>query len=492
MGAGSRNKIKVKYQIFIKENDRLLFKNSDAVVKTFLKERLKGIGEVFFYKENFHEFVDRNKNIVITNIMNPVLDLEAIDEAFSYMQRAGEDSLKPVGLIPGTQFDFLVSKGTKCEIKDLVATAKEYHFDTQETYNNQFNLYKYKRLKIFLGLFEGDKSISKKTILDFIKHLEKKDIIEKLLSFYEDCRMDYHESCPYCGGEIRGLKNKFSQPFMGYLPNSKSFYYECRSCTLVFLSPCPKQEDIHKIYDEFDKQDFVVSHNNPYKEGKSRCDFGFVSKHFPKELKHLDLGGGIGNFSLFMRDHFKKAEVTHSDFEIKQNIYLEKKGVNTRAINFLKEEIGYDQYNLITMWEVIEHITFDKLESVLQKINVALEKDGLFIFSTPDYGSAMCQAYDFYSACPPYHPLCFSKKWLELYLKENQQWEIVGVKSCSDFLEDMSMWMQYAQETSPAASLKGISTVLQCIFDDENHEDIIKKLLEKGLGTEVIFALKKK
>ena len=483
----------MRIQFLIKENDRLKFKDSFVQVQSFIKKRLVEIGDVYFY-ENLSEVeykVDFKKIIVLSNILNPIIDLEAIDEAVAYMDRNGIESLFPVGLIPGTQFDCLIKSNSSNSLNELVNSAKKYLFETQAIYNNQFNLYKYKRLKIFLGIYADNSDMAMMTIPEFIAHLEKEDVCNKMLSFYEDCKLVKYEKCPSCGGEHKALKNKMSQPMIGYIPNTKSFYYECRNCSLVYLSPCPHQDDIHKIYDEYDKQDFVVSLNNPYSQGKTRCDYSFISDHMPKRVKLIDIGGGIGKFSLFAKDYFKEGEITHCDFEIKKNTHLEEKGIKTKALNFLKEPIGEREYNFVTMWEVVEHITFEKLEYVFSNINKALEKDGIFIFSTPDYDSPLCQAYDFYSVCPPYHPLCFSKSWLKEYFEKKNDWEIIGVKSCSDFLEDLNMWMKYAEDTCPGAPVQGISRVIRELFSSDYVEKNTKALLEAGIGTEIIFALRK-
>ena len=59
-----------------------------------------------------------------------------------------------------------------------------------------------------------------------------------------------------------------------------------------------------------------------------------------------------------MKSSYPDWEVTHSDFELKKNDQLIEKGIQTRALNFVKEPIGDACYDLVTTWEVIEHIPF--------------------------------------------------------------------------------------------------------------------------------------
>ena len=474
-------------QFYVKRNERLNFKDSNTKVENFIEKRLSVMGLVTFYNNGDNLSLNENQINVFANVMNPILDLGALSEHIDYLKEINfKGNSKPEGLIPGSQYDFI------SYFSNVETTGEHsYNFQKQEIYNNQFNLYKYKRLKIFLGLVNDYPHIVNLSIEDFVKHLETKDVVEKLLSFYEDCDLTYHDKCPHCGSSYISLKNHMSQPLMGFLSNKTSFYHECRECSLVFLSPCPKQEHIHKIYDEFDKQDFVVSENNPYHEGATRCNYDFISSHIPSKVKLIDLGGGIGNFSKFAKSFFKDSNITHCDFEIKKNEHLEKFGIKTKSINFLSDKIGNREYNMITMWEVIEHFTYEKLDFVFKNVNDALDDNGLFIFSTPDYDSPLCQMFDFYSVCPPYHPLCFSKSWLENYFRDKAEWEIVGSKSCSDFLDDIDMWMQYSSETSPSSPIVSSSIFIREVFKGRS-EELVSELLNKGIGTEIIFALKKK
>lgn len=479
----------------ILENSRLEFKNSHEKVRDFLESRLMKYDVAFCRSQDEVATkirLSKGKYIVVSNACNPILDLEGIDEALRFMTRNNFSAIRGVGLIPGTQFDYILSPRGAEEFSDVqLDNVKLYKFNNQEIHNNQFNLYKYKRLKIFLALFKMNPQISKMSIGEFLNYLERDDVYSRIVTYFEDIDLVEYKSCPSCGGERNGLRNKMSQPLMGYIPNSKSFYFECRTCSLVFLSPCPSPEEIHRIYDEFDKEDFAVSTNNPFYDGNPRCDYSFISNYLPEKMKICDIGGGMGNYSLYMKNQYPDCEVTHCDFEFKNSDILKEAGIENRALNFLKDSIGNAKYNIITMWEVVEHVNFEKLNFVFSNIHTALEKNGLFLFSTPDFDSPLCKAYDFYSVCPPFHPLCFSKSWLHNYFSNNNDWEIVGVKSCSDFLEDAEMWMNYAIETSPGAPLRGVSKILKELLSNQKGSTNVRSLLDAGMGTEVIFALKK-
>lgn len=280
---------------------------------------------------------------------------------------------------------------------------------------------------------------------------------------------------------------QMSQPFCGYLPTNKPLYHECEECQLIVLSPYIEQNETYKIYDEFDKQDFVATLNNPYVAGLPRCDFSDFSSKLPSHPRTLDLGGGMGMFSRFLKATNPSWKVTHSDFSIKRNTELEELDISTRALNFMKDSIGEECYDLITAWEVIEHIPYEELETALENIYNALPKGGIFMFSTPDFDSPLCKANDFFAICPPFHYLVFGKKWLENYfIKSN--WNIHSIRYCSDFLDDADMWFDYASQTAPSFQLRATSTVLKELLSKPENKQL---LLDKGIGTEVIFTLVK-
>jgi 2-polyprenyl-3-methyl-5-hydroxy-6-metoxy-1,4-benzoquinol methylase len=205
------------------------------------------------------------------------------------------------------------------------------------------------------------------------------------------------------------------------------------------MSPFVDNGKTYKIYDVFDKQDFVATLNNPYNKEAPRCNFSDFIDKLPKLPRTLDLGGGMGMFSKYLKATYDGWDVTHSDFTIKRDIDLESLDIKTRALNFIEEPIGKECYDLITAWEVLEHIPYEKLEMTLKNIYDALPHGGIFMFSTPDFDSPLCKSNDFFAICPPFHYLVFSKSWLEVYF-EDSEWEIHSIRYCSDFLDDADMW----------------------------------------------------
>jgi ubiquinone/menaquinone biosynthesis C-methylase UbiE len=67
------------------------------------------------------------------------------------------------------------------------------------------------------------------------------------------------------------------------------------------------------------------------------------------------------------------------------------------------EQFGLLQFDVVTMWYVIEHFT--NLDSVLRKVNSLVKNDGIFAFSTPcgEGISAKSNKDNFYQISPTDH-----------------------------------------------------------------------------------------
>ena len=471
------------------ENERLNFENSVVKVKQFITRRLNYFNakSINFTKstlliEKIKMLSNKADYIAVIDIMNPIVDIELLKYAKETLEKTKEKVIVVEGAVPGTQFEYLLGPSVDSIRDELLL----YYF-SQEKYNNQFNLYKYKRLKMFLILNKLIEDMPELSIDALMNKLCKMEIFERLAAFGEDINIKYYDVCPHCGGNLISLPMRMSQAFCGYIPNSRPLYHKCIKCNLV-LSPYIENEKGYLIYDKWDKQDFVISHNNPYNSKSTRCNLEIIVDKLPEKVRCIDLGGGMGNYSKYLKMSFPDWEITHSDFSIKQNQELEDMGIQTKALNFLQDEIGRNEYDLITAWEVIEHVPYEKIEFMLDNIYSALYGGGYFVFSTPNFDSPLCKMNDFYAICPPFHYLCFGEKWLLDFFHSKPQWKIISYKACADFLDDSDMWCDYMSRTAPSFQLRATADVLKLLLTKEENK---KLLLNNNIGTEIIVVLQK-
>lgn len=497
------------HHFFVVGNARQEFENAGSKIGAFVDARLDAHLAPHEHCENWSAVERRVREvlrdrpgrigyIVITDLMNPFTDMALVSRMTERIERTHAAFCLCEGAVPGTEVRAVMSVEALCEKLgeenfSLESLEREkapiVRWKTQSRYNNQLNLYKYKRLKMFLALTGKVSGLHEMTIPQLMDTLSRDDVFSMLAAFGDELRQIQYIVCPHCEGNLNSLQNTMSQPFCGYLPSDRPLYHECESCGLVIQSPSVHEDDVSRIYDKWDKQDFVASTNNPYTKQSIRCDFDKIIDHLPRQARSLDLGGGVGNFSRFLRSEYPGWDVTHSDFEIKSGA---SDGIRSRTLDFTRKSIGTEQYDLITAWEVIEHVPYEKLDYVLQNIGDALVPGGFFVFSTPDFDSPLCKSFDFYALCPPFHYLVFGESWLRSYLSKSESFEIFDVKHCSDFLDDALNWYAYGSSTCPSMAVRATSKVLQTIFEFDRDKKIRNQLAAAGMGTEVIMVLRKK
>ncbi len=486
-------------------NTRLAFENAAPRVEDFIAARLRHHGAAHEFCADWGALEGRVsallnapppgvEYIVIADAMNPFTDFPLIERMTNRLCRTQAAFCRCDGAVPGTEVRAVLSVAAFKNIRFVLAAidgndGAMVRWATQTWHNNQLNLYKYKRLKMFLALAQRFEDLPRLSVPEVLGRLSRDDAFALLAAFGNDLRQISYDRCPHCGGGLAPLSNTMSQPFCGYLPVDRPLYHECESCGLVVQSPSVHEDDVHMIYDKWDKQDFVASTNNPYTTDSIRCDFSRILPDLPGNARSLDLGGGVGNFSKFLHTTYPAWDVTHSDFEIKACAPDE---VKARTLDFTRNPIGAEQYDLITAWEVIEHVPYHKLSYVLQNIHDALAPGGFFVFSTPDFDSPVCKSFDFYALCPPFHYLVFGERWLRNYFAGSALFEVHDVKHCSDFLDDALNWYGYGSKTCPTMAMRGTAELLRAVFEMDADKSIRNRLAAAGMGTEIIITLRKK
>lgn len=498
-----------KHYFCVAGNARLAFENASVMVESFVDTRLNQHAAPHAFSADWAALEAQVRDlvqarpagieyIVIHDIMNPFVDMELVLRMTDVLTRTHASACLCDGAVPGTEVRAVLSMEALCQGKDTAsfslaslagADAAMVRWETQSQYNNQLNLYKYKRLKLFMALQGAIDGMATMPVPELIGSLSSDVVFPLLASFGDALRQISYTACPHCHGRLNALHNTMSQPFCGYLPSDRPIYHECESCGLVVQSPSVHEDDVHVIYDRWDKQDFIASTNNPYTSDSIRCDFTKILPMLPRQTRSLDLGGGVGNFSKYLLSAYPEWDITHSDFEIKSNATG---GIRSRTLDFTRNPIGNSRYDLITAWEVVEHVPYHKLSFVLKNIWEALTPGGVFVFSTPDFDSPLCKSFDFYALCPPFHYLVFGERWLRSYLSGSSEFEIVDVKHCSDFLDDALNWYAYGSKTCPSMAMRATAKVLQSIFELDGNRKIRNQLAADGMGTEIIMALRKR
>ena len=161
-------------------------------------------------------------------------------------------------------------------------------------------------------------------------------------------------------------------------------------------------EDYKKQYGKTYEEDF----ENIKKQGRRRVE---VIKSVYGNLNDkniLDIGCAYGPFLSAANDFSLNpfgTDISEDAISYVQNKLKYPATVSAFPQIDTEKEFGLPQFDIVTMWYVIEH--FKNLDSVLSKISKIVKLDGIFAFSTPSGEgiSAKSDVDHFYSISPSDH-----------------------------------------------------------------------------------------
>lgn len=476
--------------ILIERHERLLFENSQHLVMDFLKKRLRHFGfknicEMnSIQKHDVNVALEKYDFVVTVTALNPFIDPDIISDAQDELLEFGAQTAVVKGAIPGTEFN-----------KIYYSRAPEnnrhtFHTDSQEKHNSQFNLFKYKRLKLFLDMsrtFPETCNLRTEELISFFAEKHK----FFLRNGSEDIKLKTINQCPHCGSKRKQkLKGNASQPMIGFVNVNKTLYEECLNCGLIYMPSYIPATANKFLYDNFDAQDQGIATENLDETGmriNQRMILNMMDDLLCKDAKILDLGGGAGRWSYEIKRHNQNWDVHHSDIDIKQHHYLSEVGVKSRFIDFVNGNIPQENFDLITAIEVIEHVDFEAFRSMLNKVQRALKKGGHFIFTTPDYDSPLCRGFDYFNCMAPQHQLVFRRSWLESYFEDSKNgFRIFSSTAGGELFESLDSFFHYYENTCPTDQYRSLASILKLLLKNEANQ---KLLFSKHWGSEVIMVL---
>ena len=112
--------------------------------------------------------------------------------------------------------------------------------------------------------------------------------------------------------------------------------------------------------------------------------YKFVSRMIKKTDNVLEIGSGSGLGSIFIGQHCKSItgiEIKKTEVD-EARIINKRSNVTFREIDFFKMN-NKTQYNVIVAMDVIEHLTYELGEKLVEKTSYHLEQNGFLLIGTP-------------------------------------------------------------------------------------------------------------
>jgi len=178
-----------------------------------------------------------------------------------------------------------------------------------------------------------------------------------------------HSSCLICD----------SKNLINLKPYSNNYLVKCNSCGFVFCELIPSTKELNEYYKIY------AYENNFYSPITKQRYIKLLSIFEPyrKNNKILDVGCGNGFFLETAKE--KGWDVYGTEFSEKAIEILKEKGINSFKGKLEIENFKEQMFDVITSFEVIEHINNPKNE--INKFYNLLRTGGLLYITTPNFNS---------------------------------------------------------------------------------------------------------
>ncbi|MGE5594724.1 MAG: class I SAM-dependent methyltransferase [Hyphomicrobiales bacterium] len=172
--------------------------------------------------------------------------------------------------------------------------------------------------------------------------------------------------------------------------------WRCAYCDLVSVRDMPRLEDLHAVYgeayfrnarsEETGYEDYEQDRYCIVKTARRRLDTIERYRRPPGRL--LDVGCALG----FFADTARKRGWDAEGIDISEHaVSYARTELGLPARQGVLRDAGYEpaSFDVITMWDVIEHVTDPVAE--LRLVHGILRDEGLLVISTPDVGSPVAR-----------------------------------------------------------------------------------------------------
>lgn len=176
-----------------------------------------------------------------------------------------------------------------------------------------------------------------------------------------------------------------------YCPSNGLGLVRCGNCGLVYVSPRPDPNELYALYGEtyfHNNESGVVGYTNYIADErnirKTAARRLAALERFIQRGRMLDVGCAVGFFLDTARGRGWQVEgLDVSNFAVEYA--REHFGLSARTGSFTGLEFAPESFDLVTMWDVIEHVPDPK--AYIHKAAAVLRSGGVLALATPDIDS---------------------------------------------------------------------------------------------------------
>ncbi|XXK27069.1 class I SAM-dependent methyltransferase [Arenicellales bacterium nBUS_45] len=404
--------------------------------------------------------------------------------------------VKFVGGINGTIPEYVIINGG--------LETKNYFVPNQGLTGVNFLIDRPLRKKIFDTIKGRFNDLVSSSFLRFVEIIKSDQVRDICLTYgATGKKLSDISECPNCSSGCNSpITVGEGNTITGFLDASHNVYLHCNNCSLVYLSRQVRKNDLEIFYDTVSYnrsqncRDVLINWDSLNEASTSHFDNYFVGIDNIKFTdKVLDLGCGSGDFLSLVRSARPKASLTGVDFHIPNPILDAMKrrnisGFNSDIVGYVENVNKSSKFDVITMWEVIEHLKIDDFKSLLFLIKKLLKPDGKLIFSTPDFYDMHTQSLDFWAMAPGEHLYVYNFKVCADMLSEFG-FELVKYERESVTTKLPNRWYEYGAKTNSTLSGRASSSLIESILlDDELREKFKQTNRKNKIGSELIIIAK--
>lgn len=272
------------------------------------------------------------------------------------------------------------------------------------------------------------------------------------------------------GIECKVCKNKDENKFKEKFTKDNLTVVQCQNCSFVFLPPFFRKNISYHDYKDEKVLQQVRLGNNWAKIQRNLLRFKLIKK-YKKDGKLFDLGAGWGHFLYTAR--LLGYDISGVEVSDLPNLYCNQDlNLNVEHKDFFDIDLKESYYDIITMWDVLEHI--DDSDKALERCAKMLKTGGFLVIQVPQVDSFISKIRkDKWNMLGIEHVNYFSKNTIKILL-EKHGFEIKTIKSSFELklflLYTVLPWIKKFKKKKPDETIESIEAERQESFNKTTNK----------------------